>query len=125
MMSNETKLTVILETRTSRRTFVYPRVLNLQFEESFPEPLVGGYRDGAVMYRPEQTHIDASISMVALKGEDGNFRTALLEELDPVPDEIRDIVTKATRHNVNDENREKLIKALTKLVEQDRKEKTK
>ena len=125
MEKDEAKLTVIIEMRDSRRTLVYPKVYNLRFEESFPEPLVGGYRDGAVMYRPEQTHMDASITMVALKGEDGLFRTAELEVLDPIPDEIREIVTKATRHNVNDENREKLIKALTNLVEKDRKEKSK
>ena len=75
------------------------------------------------MVRPEQTHMDAEIKMVAVKGDDGQFRTALLEELDPVPDEIRNIVTKATRHNINDDNREKLIKALTNLVQKDRKEK--
>ena len=125
MEKDEAKLTVIIEMRDSRRTLVYPKVYNLRFEESFPEPLVGGYRDGAVMYRPEQTHMDASITMVALKGEDGLFCTAELEVLDPIPDEIREIVTKATRHNVNDENREKLIKALTNLVEKDRKEKSK
>ena len=125
MEKDEAKLTVIIEMRDSRRTLVYPKVYNLRFEESFPEPLVGGYRDGAVMYRPEQTHMDASITMVALKGEDGLFHTAELEVLDPIPDEIREIVTKATRHNVNDENREKLIKALTNLVEKDRKEKSK
>ena len=125
MMPDEAKLTVIIEMRDSRRTLVYPKVYNLKFEESFPEPYVDGYRDGAIMRRPAQTHMDASIRMVALKGEDGNFRTAELEVLDQVPDEIREIVTKATRHNINDENREKLIKALTKLVEQDRKEKTK
>ena len=124
-MQEQAKLTVIIETRTSRRTLVYPKVFDLQFEESFPEPYVNGYRDGAIMRRPAQTHMDASIRMVALKGEDGNFRTVELELLDTVPDEIREIVTKATRHNINDENREKLIKALTKLVEQDRKEKTK
>ena len=124
-MKDETKLTVILESRTERRTLVYPRVLNLEFQESFPEPQVGPYRDGGVILRQRQTHLDASIRMVALKGEDGNFRTAEIEKLDPVPDEIREIVTKATRHNINDENREKLIKALTNLVQQDRKEKTK
>ena len=124
-MQEQAKLTVIIETRTSRRTLVYPKVFDLQFEESFPEPYVGGYRDGAIMRRPAQTHMDASIRMVALKGEDGNFRTAELELLDSVPDEIREIVTKVTRHNINDENREKLIKALTKLVEQDRKENSK
>ena len=125
MMPDEAKLTVIIEMRDSRRTLVYPKVYNLKFEESFPEPYVDGYRDGAIMRRPAQTHMDASIRMVALKGEDGNFRTAELEVLDPVPDEIREIVTKATRHNINDENREKLIRALTNLVEKDRKEKTK
>ena len=125
MEKDEAKLTVIIEMRDSRRTLVYPKVYNLRFEESFPEPHVGGYRDGAVMYRPEQTHMDASITMIALQGEDGLFHTAELEVLDPIPDEIREIVTKATRHNVNDENREKLIKALTNLVEKDRKEKSK
>lgn len=125
MMSDETKLTVILESRTERRTLVYPRVLNLEFQEWFPEPYVDRYRDGAIMRRPQQTHMNASITMVALKGEDGNFRTAEVEKLDPIPDEIRDLVTKATRHNVNDANREKLIKALTQLVEKDRKENSK
>ena len=123
MTGEEAKLTVIIETKTSRRTLVYPKVFDLQFRESFPEPRVGGYRDGGIMVRPEQTHMDAEIKMIAVKGDDGNFRTALLEELDPVPDEIRDIVTKATRHNINDDNREKLIKALTNLVQKDRKEK--
>ena len=72
-MQEQAKLTVIIETRTSRRTLVYPKVFDLQFEESFPEPYVGGYRDGAIMRRPAQTHMDASIRMVALKGEDGNY----------------------------------------------------
>lgn len=124
-MQEQAKLTVIIETRTSRRTLVYPKVFDLQFHESFPDPHVGGYRDGGIMVRPEQTHMNAEITMIAVRGDDDLFRSATVEELDPVPDEIRDLVTKATRHNVNDANREKLIKALTQLVEKDRKENSK
>lgn len=124
-MSEEAKLTVIIETKTSRRTLVYPKVYDLNFQESFPDPRLGGYRDGGIMRRPEQTHMNAEFTMIAVKGEDGHFRTAEFEKLDPIPDEIRELVTRTTRHNINDENREKLIKALTQLVEKDRKENSK
>ena len=124
-MPEKAKLTVIIETKTSRRTLVYPEVYDLQFKESFPEPHLGGYRDGGLVVRPVQTHMNGEISLVAVRGEDGHFRTALLEELDPIPDEIRELVTRATRHNINEAAREKLIKALTNLVEKDRKENNK
>lgn len=120
MTEEVAKVTVIVETRTSRRTFVYPVTYNLMFEEVAPDVHLhaGGVRHST-------DWMNTKFSMTNAKDEHGHFRTMQLEELDPIPDEIRDLVTKATQHNINDENREKLIKALTKLVEKDRKENSK
>ena len=125
MTEEVAKVTVIVETSRTRRTLIYPRAYNVQFQERMPEPHVSGYRDGSMIRRPEQNWMETEFSMTNGKDENGNFRTLELEELDPIPDEIRQLVTKATQHNVNEVNRERLIKALTNLVENDRKENNK
>lgn len=125
MTNEEAKLTVTIETKTSRRTLVYPRVFDLQFRESFPDPRLGGYRDGGLMRPPEQTHMNAEITMIAAKGADGYFRTAEVEKLDPIPSEIAKLVDEFTGNNVNAQQRAKLKRQLIQLVENDRKENNK
>ena len=124
-MAEVAKVTVIVETKRQRRTFVYPKAYDIRFNEEMPQPHRLHSDNGAYMTRHDPQYMNTQFEMVNGKDGEGHFRTMVLEELDPVPDDIREIVTKATQHNINEAAREKLIKQLTQLVETDRKENSK
>lgn len=125
MTEEVAKVTVIVETRTARRTFIYPKGYNVRFNESMSDVQYRPHHNDRYMVPRQPEHMNVEFTLVAVKDENEHFRTMQLEDLDPIPDEIRELVTKATQHNLNDVKREKLIKALTNLVETDRKEKSK
>lgn len=125
MPSDKTKVTVIIETRKQKRTITYNSAFDVKIGQHYPDRAYHSSDFGGGFALPRPEWMEVELSMVLGKDEEGNYQTLTVEQLDPVPDDIREIITKATQHNINDERREKLIKELIKLVETDRKENSK
>lgn len=115
------KITIISETKRHKRTMTFNRVYDSRINMQLPDPRPSDFiRASSAFMLPQPGYEQVQMEFTAAQDDDGHFHTMQVEDLDPVPEDIERIVTKATEHNLNTHQRAKLIAQLKTLVREDR-----